>query len=76
MLESAGIALSRYVSSITEKERKNILRDEFSGSDRNYPKTDFSKFPLYSIIVHTEINDKFIPMAVLKSTHSSRHFGI
>ena len=29
-LESAVIALSRYVSSITEKERKNILRDKYS----------------------------------------------
>ena len=76
MLESAGIALSRYVSSNTKKDRKNILRYKYSLSDRNYPKTDFSKFPLYSIIVHTEINDKLIPMAVLKSTHFSRHFGI
>ena len=34
------------------------------------PKNDFSKFPLHSTIVRTEIDGKLISMAVLKSTQN------
>ena len=63
LLESAGIALSRFVSSITKKDRKNILRDEYSWSDRNYPKTDFSKLDNEGIYQQAKNLCKGVPMA-------------